>query len=208
MPRKARVFAALTRIPRRVAISDEAPPVDVMHQQRLTLIGRHVAQRVAHFVRVPQRPRRIVHGLVRPDIGGHRRLEAQAARRGAAVHEIHVARDREHPGRDGPAGLVGAARAVHLQEGFLREIVGERRIAAQRQLKPADARRQRPVQRVERLDPALQVRLHVAAQLQFGGFGSAARRDLCVARHVGYLIGAVFRGGLKNGVLTTVAGTR
>jgi hypothetical protein len=182
--------------------------VHVMHQQRLTLIGWHVAQRVPHFVRVPQRPRRIVHLLVRPDIGGHGRFEAQPARRGAAVHEIHVARDREHPGRDGPARLVGAARPVHLQKGFLREIVGERRIAAQRQLKPPDAGRQRLVQRVERVDPALQVRLHVAAQLQFGGVRAALWRDLCVPRHVGYLIGAVFRAGLKNGVLTTVAGTR
>src|SRR5207249_4431382 len=104
----------------------------------------------------------------------------------------HVVRNREYPRRHRPARLIGAARPMHLKKSLLREIVGERGVPAERQQIAADRSGERLVQRVKRLDAAVEILLH-------------QRRELGVAQHAGV---AVLRGGLKNGVLTTVAGTR
>ena len=78
--------------------------------------------------------------------------------------------------------------------------------------------RERGVQGVERLDLPLEIGLHVPAQLGLRRVRRLrrVRKDpaysghvvLCGRGHAGYAIGAVLRAGLKNGVLTTVAGTR
>ena len=79
-------------------------------------------------------------------------------------------------------------------------------VAALRQQIAAQPSGERRVQRVERLDLAVEIRLHVRAQLGFDWIGPHA--FLCSRSHAGYAIGAVLRAGLKNGVFTTVAGTR
>jgi hypothetical protein len=153
-----------------------------MEQQRLPLIGRHLLQRAPHFVLLDQRAQVVARHVVRSRLGRERVLEAQPPAGAAALHQIDMPCDGEDPRRHRPPRLVGAARAVHLHEGVLEQVVGKGGVPALRQQVAPDPSRQRGMQAVERLDAPLEIPLHEGAQVAFG----RVHLLLCFRGHPGY----------------------
>lgn len=132
-----------------------------MPDQRLALRAWQTRERLSNIralgVRVCVRAHR--HGF---RIENVRRL--RPPRSCPSMHEPHVPADRERPWRHGVRLVVGVARAMHLEEGFLHQIVNLVRVARLAAQPPRQLRREQAVQRFKRFDVARLVRHHERPQ--------------------------------------------